>query len=80
MVEIKHYGVTSEELDAESVLECRQIVKTINQYGVSDKQKLKIIYLLSLELENRDHLQELSSLIKRLEAGERRSTLITEVG
>lgn len=79
MTDIKHYGVTCEEQSAEWSVQCRQIVKTIGQFGISEQQRLKIIYLLALELENRDHLQEISGLIKRLEAGEKRSTLITEV-
>lgn len=76
---IKRYGSTDEEQNAEGVLRCRQIVCTINQFGVTEQQRLKIIYLLALELENRDHLQEITTLIKRLEAGEKRSTLITDV-
>lgn len=79
MTDIKHYGTTNDELDAEGSLKCRQIVKTIAQFGVTEKQRLKIIYLLALELEDRDQLQEITSLVKRLEAGEKKSTLITEI-
>ena len=79
MSQIKHYGSTVEEESAEWIMQCRQIVRTITQFGVSEQQRLKIIYLLALELEDRDHLQELTGLVKRLEAGEKRSTLITEV-
>jgi hypothetical protein len=71
MVNIKQYGITAEEHDADDMHKCRQIVRTLNQYGIIEKQRLKLIYLLALELENRDHLQEITSLIKRLEAGEK---------
>ncbi len=79
MTEIKHYGVSTEENTASNTQKCRQIVKTLLQFGVSEQEKLKIIFLLSLELENHDYLQEISSLVKRLEDGEQRSTLIKEV-
>lgn len=76
---VKQYGELEIESDAESMLQCRQIVKTINQFGITEEQRLKLIYLLALDLENREYMQELTGLIKRLEAGERRSTLITDV-
>ena len=80
MSDVKHYGVTSEEGASEDTLKCRKIVRTITEFGVNEAQKLKLIYLLALELENRDHLQEISGLVRRIEAGElKRSTLITEV-
>lgn len=76
MTDIKHYGVTDEENTTESMLKCRQIVKTLIQFGINEQEKLKIIFLLSLELENRDHLQEISDLVVRLEQGEKKSTLV----
>jgi hypothetical protein len=79
MSEVKRYGTTQVEDDAEWTLQCRQIVRVINDFGVTDKQRLKIIYLLGLELEDRDQLQEITGLIKRLEAGERKSSLITDI-
>ena len=33
---------------------CREIVKEILNFGVSEEQKIKIIHLLSLELEDRN--------------------------
>lgn len=79
MSDVKHYGTTHEEDSAEHTVKCRQIVRTLIDFGVSEKEKLKIIFLLALELENRDHLQDITSLIERLEAGQQRSTLITEI-
>lgn len=77
---IKRYGTTEEESDASDSLRCRQIVKAISDFGINEQQRLKVIYLLALELENRDHLQEITALIKRCESGEhRKSTLITDV-
>jgi hypothetical protein len=39
---------------AKEVLTCRQIVSEIVKFGVNEEQKLKIIELLALELENRE--------------------------
>jgi hypothetical protein len=39
---------------AKEVLACRQIVDEINRFGVNQKQRLKIIELLSLEIEDRE--------------------------
>ena len=41
------------KLSSDKKMEARNIVKVINQYGVSQRQKLFITYLLALELENR---------------------------
>lgn len=77
---IKKYGSTQAELDAGAKSQCRDIVRVIMQYGVSEQQLLKIIYLLSLELSNRGHLQQISNLVKRLESGDlKQSTLITNI-
>ena len=48
------YGTTKSELDADNILMCREIVKEILNFGVSEEQKIKIIHLLSLELEDRN--------------------------
>jgi hypothetical protein len=51
------------DLSKEKRLECRGIVKTINQYGVSQRQKLYLVYLLALELDNRDLMLEISRAV-----------------
>jgi hypothetical protein len=77
---VKRYGSTEEEANATDSLKCRQIVKAITDFGINEQQKLKVIYLLALELENRDHLQDITALVKRCESGEhKKSTLITDV-
>ena len=50
---------------AERILMCRKIVNEIENFGVNELQRLHIIYLLSLTLENRDHLTEISSIVKK---------------
>jgi hypothetical protein len=51
------------KLSKEKRMECRGIVKTINQYGVSQRMKLYLIYLLSLELENRDSMMKMVKVV-----------------
>ena len=77
---VKRYGTTDSEKQAQSSSKCRQIVKEVMDFGVSQEEILKIVELLALELENRDQMSQLSDLITRLKSGDTsRSTLITRV-
>tara|TARA_R110002074_G_scaffold90555_4_gene198427 strand:+ start:994 stop:1242 length:249 start_codon:yes stop_codon:yes gene_type:complete len=64
MSSIKKYGRTSLEKRLEKSHQCRQIVGEILDFGVNEFQKLKIIHLLSLELEDRGKLLEISNICK----------------
>jgi len=58
------YGETSsEKLAAENLL-ARKIVNEINQFGVNDRHKWLIIYLLGLELENIEDVKAVSQFVK----------------
>lgn len=59
-------GKTEEEIDASLIFECRQIVKNIVNFGITEKQKVKIIELLSLELESRDSMQLFLETVKKI--------------
>ena len=59
-------GKTDNEIDAEQLLECRKIVKNLVQFGITEKQKIQIIYLLSLELESRDALNIFVDSVKKV--------------
>ena len=61
---MKKYGQSESEIHTEKMIKCREIVKEIVTFGVSEEQKLQIIYLLSLELENRDKMLGISSLVR----------------
>lgn len=39
---------------AKKTLECRQIISVINQYGIDEFKRAKLIELLAFELENRE--------------------------
>lgn len=71
--EIKRYGRTSEEKRIEKIMQCREIVSEILKFGVSEFQKAKIIQLISLEMEDRDFMLEISKSFKNFEEEEEES-------
>lgn len=59
---------------AKEVLTCRQIVAEIARFGVNEEQKLKIIELLALELENRDASVEIARISKSANEAKQKNT------
>jgi tRNA(Glu) U13 pseudouridine synthase TruD len=51
------------KLPAKRRNECREIVREIKKFGVSQRQILYLIYLLSLELENVEVMRELAKTV-----------------
>ena len=51
------------KLSAAKRMECRNIVKEIKEFGVNQRQNLYLIYLLALELENREVMLALTKAI-----------------
>lgn len=77
MSEIKKYGEQDWESTVLDNSKAREIVQVIMDHGVNQQQILRIIYLLSLELDNREHLLEISNLIKNItEGGESTSSVL----
>ena len=64
---MKKIGKTQEEKRIEDMAMCREIVQEILNFGVNNSQKERIIYLLALELENRDMMVEISKIINNEE-------------
>jgi len=64
MSEIKSYGSTEDELDVKDRARCRDIVQEILNFGVTQKQIVQLVYLLSLELENIEEMRYLSNACK----------------
>jgi|TARA_E500000331_G_scaffold272134_1_gene263923 hypothetical protein len=62
----KKYGKTSEEEKAEKSIQCRQIVLEINRFGVSESQRIQIIKLLALELENNLNMKKIINTIDEI--------------
>ena len=63
---------------AKEVLACRQIVTEINRFGINDNQRVKLIELLSLEVENHEDSTSLAKSSR--EILERRETGTTNKG
>ena len=57
-------GETNTEKDINDSRVCREIVNEILKYGVNQEQLLRIMYLLSLELEERDTMINTSTTIR----------------
>lgn len=64
MNDVVRYGQLNVEKTAEENLVCRQIVKEISLFGITERQRLMIIYLLAMEIENIEQMQSMTSLIK----------------
>ena len=60
---IKKYGSNPAEDIILSAVQCREIVQEILNFGVDQSQMLIIIKLLSLELEDRDIMLQLTEVI-----------------
>jgi hypothetical protein len=76
----ERYGETPAEAEAREMLKCRQIVAEISGFGVSQREILRIMHLLALELEDRETMVDLSERIKSSLTGsaESLSSLIVE--
>ena len=64
MSQFKKYGSTPEESDILAASQCREIVHEILNFGVDQFQLLTIIKLLSLELEEREIMLQLTGVIE----------------
>ena len=76
MVDVKTYGETNVESESNDATVCRQIIREVIQFGVSQNQLLILVELLAMELENRDHLQRIASLVKDLRDNVPKTTLV----
>lgn len=58
------YGQLQSEKMAEENRTAREIVKEIGNFGINERQRWMVIYLLAMELENIEDLKELTGFIK----------------
>lgn len=58
------YGEAQSEKAAVENQVCRQIVREISNFGVTQRQTLVVIYLLAAELENVDAMKALTKLVR----------------
>jgi hypothetical protein len=60
---MKKYGKTNEEQIAENSLKVRQINQEIMNFGINEEQKLQLINLIAMELEDQNALRILTGAI-----------------
>lgn len=63
---IQRYGQTDAEKLAEEKHVCRQIVRELSNFEISQRQRLFLIYLLAMELEDVEKMKALTSLAREL--------------
>lgn len=61
-----HYGQLNSEKLAKENEECRKIVKEILNIGLTQRQQMFLIYLLSMEIENIEFVQVMTGMIKEI--------------
>jgi hypothetical protein len=66
MDKAKRYGKSDTELAVDARATAREIVQEVLNFGVSQQQILYIVYLLALELEDRDAMLTISNSVKQL--------------
>jgi len=63
------YGQLPAEKVASENTVCRQIAYEISNFGINERQRLMLIYLLAMELENVEHMQSITGLVRELGRG-----------
>jgi len=63
------YGQTDSERAAEESIVCREIVKKIMDFGVNEQQKIQIMNLIALELENREDMIRITETLSAVKEG-----------
>ncbi len=63
------YGQTDAERAAEESIVCREIVRKIMDFGVNERQKIQIINLVALELEDREDMIRITEMVNLIKEG-----------
>ena len=74
----KQFGKSQEEIIVEDKIKAREIVQSVLQYGVNQKQIEQIIYVFSMELEDVDLMKQLSTAINQSREGTQSSIITGE--
>ena len=64
------YGKTESEKLSDDADVAHQIVREIDAFGISDRQRWLLVYYLVLGVENVDEMQEVSACIKEVKGKE----------
>lgn len=66
MNDSKFIGTSSTDVKVAENQTCREIALEVSRFGINDRQRLFLIYLLSLELENSEHVHAFGDLYREL--------------
>lgn len=75
---VELFGDTPLDTQSKENDSCRQIVREIISFGVNQRQIYLLMYLLSLELENVEHMRDLSVLLSVMRRDMRLSSPIDQ--
>ena len=74
-MKVKSFGTSAEEETIQDKIKSREIVQSILQYGVNQKQIEQIIYLFAMELENVELMKGLTKTINWHKEKEKLATI-----
>ena len=72
----KQFGISEVENDLQDKIKAREIVQSVLDYGVNQKQILQIINLFSMELEDTNLMKQITGIITQSREGTK-SNIIT---
>ena len=72
----KSFGKSQEETEIEDKIKAREIVQSVLDYGVNQKQIIQIINLFSMELEDINLMKQITGIINQSREGTK-SNIIT---
>jgi hypothetical protein len=75
---MKKYGKSDRDIHAEKMFQCRQIVKEIIDFGVTENQKKQIIKLIALELEDNSLMKEIVESLRSERGNSSKKLIYTE--
>ena len=72
----KQFGTSEIEVDLQDKIKAREIVQSVLDYGVNQKQILQIINLFAMELEDTNLMKKITGIITQSREGTK-SNIIT---
>ena len=70
MTDPVRYGQLKSEKVAEENLVCRPVAREISLFGLSERQRMMVIYLLAIELEDPEKMRVITSTVKEIAGDE----------
>tara|TARA_Y100000034_G_C6842799_1_gene381446 strand:- start:946 stop:1179 length:234 start_codon:yes stop_codon:yes gene_type:complete len=77
-VSIKQFGQSKVEAKLQDKIKAREIVQSVLEYGINENQKMQIIYLFALELENTELMKNITQQVNQSQKGASSSIITGE--